>query len=54
MAVVALRGFQVTKLRYLSVERFEVTLRNLAMTAAALVHDVKPEIREIGPLNAVR
>jgi len=53
MTVVTLGGRHTTQLGNFAVERLEVRLRDLLVTAAALVHDAQPEIGKIGALDAV-
>src|SRR5208283_1227867 len=53
VAVVTLGGLEVTQFGNFPVESLEITVGDLAVAAAALVHDVQPEVRQVRALNAV-
>ena len=53
MTVVTLGGRQIPELRHLAMKGLEITRGDGLVTSPALVHDMKPEIRQVGALNAV-
>jgi len=54
VTVVALGSFYITQLGDLAVVGLEVGLGDVLMATTALLHDVEAEIRDVGPLDAVR
>ena len=54
VAVVALGGLQISELGDFAVVRLEIARGDGLVAAAALIHDVQPEIGQVGALDAVR
>ena len=54
VAIVALGGLQISELGDFAVVCLEVALRDGLVAAAALIHNVQPEIGQVGALDAVR
>ena len=54
VAIVALGGLQISELRDFAVVRLEIARGDGLVAAAALIHDVQPEIGQVGALDAVR